>query len=218
MIETSLQFDAGCIHSVSKVLHLNTGAERRCCLLPAVLPTPCHVAMQRLQATQSRVDRNLQRVADLKAEAAALERLQQSTGPVASAQAVPSSSQALSSLSRGSTSTGTEAAASATTTVSTSRSSSSSTVATRPSPAQQSSASSTGSSRPRQPRGSSMRPDRGLRSSLEAEQPLKEFWFPAEFTSQLGPNTLVPFELFDEPWVLFRWVAGGRDGRQCMSS
>lgn len=39
-----------------------------------------------------------------------------------------------------------------------------------------------------------------------AEQPLKEFWYPAEFSSQLDSKTLVPFELFDEPWVLFRWV------------
>jgi chlorophyllide a oxygenase len=39
-----------------------------------------------------------------------------------------------------------------------------------------------------------------------AEQPLKEFWFPAEFSSQLDSKTLVPFELFDEPWVLFRWA------------
>jgi chlorophyllide a oxygenase len=33
---------------------------------------------------------------------------------------------------------------------------------------------------------------------------LKEFWYPAEFSSQLVLDTLIPFELFNEPWVLFR--------------
>jgi chlorophyllide a oxygenase len=39
---------------------------------------------------------------------------------------------------------------------------------------------------------------------MNAEAALKEFWFPAEFSSKLTANTMVPFELFDEPWVLFR--------------
>lgn len=41
---------------------------------------------------------------------------------------------------------------------------------------------------------------------MVAEAALKEFWYPTEFSSRLDSSTLVPFELFDEPWVLFRSV------------
>nr|BAQ35512.1 chlorophyllide a oxygenase [Palmophyllum crassum] len=37
---------------------------------------------------------------------------------------------------------------------------------------------------------------------------LRNFWYPVEFTSNLTEDKLIPFELFDEPWVLFR----GKDG------
>jgi len=53
------------------------------------------------------------------------------------------------------------------------------------------------------------RKNRSLESSLEIEPALKEFWYPVEFSRTLGPNTLVPVELFDDQWVLFR----GKDGR-----
>jgi chlorophyllide a oxygenase len=157
------------------------------------------------------VEQNLQRVADLKAEAAALERLQESTGPVTSSAQAASSSGRSSSRGLVSSSAVASSATAAAATVSTSssssrtsRGSSGSSVATAPAPSRASSSSSSGGSSARRPRGSSLRPDRGLRSSLVAEQPLKEFWYPAEFSSQLDSNTLVPFELFDEPWVLFR--------------
>lgn len=39
---------------------------------------------------------------------------------------------------------------------------------------------------------------------MEAEEALKEFWYPAEFSSKLTKDLMVPFEIFDEPWVLFR--------------
>jgi hypothetical protein len=39
---------------------------------------------------------------------------------------------------------------------------------------------------------------------MELEQPLKLFWYPAEFSSKLGKDILIPLELFGEPWVLFR--------------
>eukprot|EP00798_Chlamydomonas_sp_ICE-L_P009853 gene9853-7743_t len=58
---------------------------------------------------------------------------------------------------------------------------------------------------------------RHLKSSVEIEPSLKNFWYPTEFSSKLtktpgsllnvagGPwDTLVPFELCGEPWVLFR--------------
>eukprot|EP00798_Chlamydomonas_sp_ICE-L_P016142 gene16142-22298_t len=45
---------------------------------------------------------------------------------------------------------------------------------------------------------------RGLKSSTEIEGALKNFWYPAEFSSSLKKDMLVPFDLCDEPWVLFR--------------
>ena len=33
---------------------------------------------------------------------------------------------------------------------------------------------------------------------------LQNFWFPAEFSSRLRPGQLVPLQLFEQPWVLFR--------------
>ena len=54
------------------------------------------------------------------------------------------------------------------------------------------------------------RSGRGIRSSLKPPEALREFWFPAAFSSTLTPDTLVPFELFGLPWVLFR----DKDGRR----
>nr|BAQ33958.1 chlorophyllide a oxygenase [Bryopsis plumosa] len=45
---------------------------------------------------------------------------------------------------------------------------------------------------------------KGLESSLEMEDGLGNFWYPVSFTSKLDSNTLIPFDLLDEPWVLFR--------------
>ncbi|MEO0375781.1 MAG: Rieske 2Fe-2S domain-containing protein [Cyanobacteria bacterium P01_A01_bin.17] len=33
---------------------------------------------------------------------------------------------------------------------------------------------------------------------------LKDYWYAVEFSSKLQDATLIPFELFDQPWVLFR--------------
>lgn len=49
---------------------------------------------------------------------------------------------------------------------------------------------------------------RGLQSSLEIEEGLKSFWYPAAFASQLHKDNPVSFELFGQPWVLFRNKAG----------
>ena len=50
---------------------------------------------------------------------------------------------------------------------------------------------------------------RGLASSLDLERGLRNFWYAAAFSTRLdAPGTLVPFELFGEPWVLFRDAAG----------
>lgn len=38
---------------------------------------------------------------------------------------------------------------------------------------------------------------------------LKNFWYPVAFTDDIKEDTMVPFECFEEPWVLFR----GQDGR-----
>lgn len=43
-----------------------------------------------------------------------------------------------------------------------------------------------------------------MQSSLEMEDALRNYWFPAEFSSTLTKDKLIPFELFGEPWVLFR--------------
>lgn len=56
--------------------------------------------------------------------------------------------------------------------------------------------------------GAARKRSRGLSSSLEAEPALKNFWYPVEFTSRLVDGAMVPFELFDEPWVMFRDEAG----------
>jgi chlorophyllide a oxygenase len=45
---------------------------------------------------------------------------------------------------------------------------------------------------------------RTLASSFKLEKELKDFWYPLEFTRSLDTNTLVPLDLFDESWVLFR--------------
>ncbi|WPT16765.1 Chlorophyllide a oxygenase [Picochlorum sp. SENEW3] len=44
----------------------------------------------------------------------------------------------------------------------------------------------------------------GLQSSLRLEPELKEHWFAVQFSSKLEENMMIPFDLFNEPWVLFR--------------
>ena len=45
---------------------------------------------------------------------------------------------------------------------------------------------------------------RGLEANLHLPEQLKAFWYPIEFSSKVKPDTLIPFELFGVPWVLFR--------------
>ena len=49
---------------------------------------------------------------------------------------------------------------------------------------------------------------RQLASSLEPPARLREFWFPAAFSAKLAAGAALPFELFGEPWVLFRDASG----------
>lgn len=52
---------------------------------------------------------------------------------------------------------------------------------------------------------------RPAREPLEARSTggaLREFWYPVDFSSTLTDDTLVPLELFGEPWVLFRDANG----------
>jgi chlorophyllide a oxygenase len=129
-------------------------------------------AQSRLALTQSRVEQNLQRVNELKAEAAALERVRASSAAAEVATAGSSSSSSVVAL-----------------------------------PRVRDAASEGG----RVPRGVSLAKRKGLASTLDMEDGLRNFWYPAEFGGKLEKDTLVPFELFGEPWVLFRW-AGGRAG------
>ena len=44
----------------------------------------------------------------------------------------------------------------------------------------------------------------GLQASLELEKDLQNHWYPVQFSSKLKDDSLLPFELLGEPWVLFR--------------
>eukprot|EP00887_Chlorella_sp_A99_P000127 scaffold16.g127.t1 len=63
--------------------------------------------------------------------------------------------------------------------------------------------------RPRSQREQRQRSARaGLESSLELPDALKPFWYPLEFSANLGADMLVPLELFGQAWVLFRDASG----------
>ena len=47
-----------------------------------------------------------------------------------------------------------------------------------------------------------------LHSDLDLPKGLREFWFPAAFSSQLKEGAMVTMELFGEPWVMFRDAQG----------
>ena len=44
----------------------------------------------------------------------------------------------------------------------------------------------------------------GLESSLRLEEELKNHWFAVQFSSRLEKDMMIPFDLFGEPWVIFR--------------
>lgn len=48
----------------------------------------------------------------------------------------------------------------------------------------------------------------GLYSSLTLEPQLKDHWFAVQFASKIQEDTMIPFDLFGEPWVLFRDAEG----------
>uniref|UniRef100_A0A061RD87 Chlorophyllide a oxygenase n=1 Tax=Tetraselmis sp. GSL018 TaxID=582737 RepID=A0A061RD87_9CHLO len=47
-----------------------------------------------------------------------------------------------------------------------------------------------------------------LRSSLDIEEGLKDYWFPVEFSKNVTGDKLIPFEVFNEMYVLFRDETG----------
>jgi chlorophyllide a oxygenase len=49
---------------------------------------------------------------------------------------------------------------------------------------------------------------RGLQSSLQLEDELRNHWFAVQFADKVQPDMMLPFELFGEPWVLFRDAEG----------
>lgn len=162
----------------------------------AELQSEVAAAHDQLHVTQARVNQNLQRIDDLKAAAAQLESLHQSSGQTDS---TPSTSHQHSQMPEpaqiperalahqsASTSTAKEPASKPSTRFS--NSTSTSTI--------------DGSLSTAQSRVPAKR--RGLHSSLEIEEGLKRFWYPVAFASQLKDNKPVPFELFGQPWVMFR--------------
>ncbi|KAL6760398.1 chloroplast chlorophyllide a oxygenase precursor [Haematococcus lacustris] len=165
-------------------------------------------ASSKLQQTQSRVEQNLHRVNELKAEAAALERMRSSTieahGPASGPSLAPVSSTVSQAIHSNPNATTSQHLAPS--------KPSGSFTAQRPQqpspviPTAQPQRSLLG--RTQLTTGSSVRRGRGLHSSLEMEDALRNFWYPAEFSQSLQANTLVPFEIFGESWVLFRDAAG----------
>ncbi|KAH7622922.1 putative Chlorophyllide a oxygenase, chloroplastic [Nannochloris sp. 'desiccata'] len=49
---------------------------------------------------------------------------------------------------------------------------------------------------------------RGLQSSLELEDELRNHWFAVQFADKVKSDMMLPFELFGESWVLFRDAQG----------
>ena len=152
----------------------------------AELQSEVAAAHDQLHVTQARVDQNLERIDNLKAEATQLEFISHASGPSQSSSA--SSLQQQSQLPE-------RALAH--------QSASTSTATATPSSTQTSSISNT-TDRDFAPQRSVPAKRRGLHSSLEIEEGLKRFWYPVAFASQLKDNKPVPFELFGQPWVMFR--------------
>ncbi|KAF8065639.1 hypothetical protein HT031_003240 [Scenedesmus sp. PABB004] len=163
-------------------------------------------ASRKLRATQDRVEQNLGRVAELKAEAAALERLSQATSSSPAASGSAGALQRQDAAPAPAAAAAASGAAGAAPSRSGGGGGSSSTAVLDGAPPARGPARRSGGRRPGG--GARARVDRGLRSSLDAEPALKEFWYPAEFSAQLRADMLVPFELFNEPWVLFRDAEG----------
>uniref|UniRef100_A0A7S3QM46 Rieske domain-containing protein n=1 Tax=Dunaliella tertiolecta TaxID=3047 RepID=A0A7S3QM46_DUNTE len=148
-------------------------------------------ARDKLRTSEARVAQNLKRVDELKAEAASLERMR-----LASSSSTDST---VSIASRGG------AAVAATTSVPDQVEREGIQSRVRGSGM----ASTSYPSHVPQPsqavrRGPKPKDSRRLRSSLELEDGLRNFWYPTEFAKKLEPGMMVPFDLFGVPWVLFR--------------
>ncbi|GFR39736.1 hypothetical protein Agub_g218 [Astrephomene gubernaculifera] len=177
-----------------------------------VLQLQVQEAQERLKMTQARVEQNLMRVNDLKAEATHLERLRNAADREellarrSSSSAAPTAS---SSSSRTSTSTTTAAAtaqpsAATAAPVEAPATASSSYAGVAAAVAAAEPATAAPARGPPRRGKAAIRRSRGLESSLDFEPGLRNFWYPVEFTKNLTKDKLVPLELFDEPWVLFR--------------
>ncbi|KXZ55126.1 hypothetical protein GPECTOR_3g278 [Gonium pectorale] len=139
-------------------------------------------AQERLQLTQARVEQNLNRVNELKAEAVALERMRNAADRAAAKAPQPVATVASTVI--------TERPAARPATAADAPSTSYAAAAAVDTPVRRSKV--------------AVRRGRGLQSSLEFEDGLRNFWYPAEFSAKLTKDTMVPFDLFGEPWVLFR--------------
>jgi chlorophyllide a oxygenase len=152
-------------------------------------------AHKQLHLTQARVHQNVQRVAELKSEAVQLELMRQLPEADEPASAVAgTATQRSQDVERALAHQSASTSAAAATQTQSAPQASSSTTAVRP-------------AAPQQRKGVTAR-QRGLQSSLEIEEGLKNFWYPAAFASQLHKDTPVSFDLFGQPWVLFRNKAG----------
>ena len=157
------------------------------------LQAEVNAAHEQLHLTQARVDQNVQRVAELKSEAAQMELIRHFTQTDIPAHPQPQSSAQHNTQDLDRISAHSSASTSAATQIQAASRTSTPSAAATAAPMQ---------------RGKATARQRGLQSSLEIEEGLKNFWYPAAFASQLHKDTPVSFELFGQPWVLFRNTSG----------
>ncbi|KAG1671959.1 hypothetical protein FOA52_013331 [Chlamydomonas sp. UWO 241] len=161
-------------------------------------------AQAKLSMTQASIDANAARLRVLRAEAAALER---TVGAGHGAAAEPQTA-----AGSGSSSAGAAAAAGAAAMAAIAKAFAPAPPAptAAPAPAPQV-APTPATQKARRP---AARANKGLKSTMDIEPALKEFWYPTEFSAALKKDVMVPFEMFGEAWVLFR----GEDGKPaCVS-
>ena len=141
-------------------------------------------------AMQERVDSNMERISNMKAEAADLNRiaaLPSAEKDTAGSRVLRSPRQRVASQ-RDSSAGGTPLQSTATLSAGSRQQ-----LQTQSQPQQQ-----------QQQRGR----NKGLQSSLQLEPGLANHWYPVAFSARLVKDTLVPFELLGQAWVLFRDETG----------
>eukprot|EP00887_Chlorella_sp_A99_P005281 scaffold1.g5281.t1 len=158
-------------------------------------------AHQRLHAAQAQLERNMRRIDELRADASKLERTQQgltSREQAAAAAAAPAPGRPRPA--RGGAGPSSAAAAPAAAAAAAAAGAAATAAATG----------AAGDGAAAAPAaGKELRPwQRDLAVSLELEEELRNHWFIVHFSSKLGKDTMVPFELFGEAWVLFRDAEG----------